>query len=91
MCFKEEEEERRGFCLVEWFMEKKKLGVVGGGGGGVIRGAKQGLKLKIESVFVAAPLMVKVWFSISIRAEGNLDSTVILYCSLFHKRRRSYI
>ena len=75
MCFKEEEEERRGFCLVEWFMEKKKLGVVGGGGGGgVIRGAKQGLKLKIESVFVAAPLMVKLWFSISIRAEGNLDS-----------------
>ena len=55
-------------------MEKKKLGVVGGGGGGVIRGAKQGLKLKIESVFVAAPLMVKLWFSISIRAEENLDS-----------------
>ena len=43
---------------------EKKLSVVGGGGGGVIRGAKQGLKLKIESVFVAAPLMVKLWCSI---------------------------
>ena len=49
-CFKEEEgvEERRGFCLVEWFMEKK-LSVAGGCG--VIRGGKQGLKLKRASVF----------------------------------------
>ena len=69
-------------------MEKKKLSVVGGGGGGVIRGAKQGLKLKIVSVFVAAPLMVKLWCSISIRADGNLDSQCY---SLFHKRRLSYM
>ena len=55
-------------------MEKKKLSVVGGGGGGVIRGAKQGLKLEIVSVFVAAPLIVKLWCSISTSADGNLDS-----------------
>ena len=69
-------------------MEKKKLSVVGGGDGGVIRGAKQGLKLQIVSVFVAAPLMVKLWCSIFIRADGNLDSRCY---SLFHKRRRSYM
>ena len=62
-CFKGEEEEgveeRRRFCLVEWFMEKKKLSVAGvEGGGGVIRGGKQGLKLKRVSVFMVVALMV---------------------------------